>query len=304
MRSTGILQFVALCVCLAGMSTMLMANAESVHEPNNAISYDSMMRRLFRESMENRYVGSDVPVARQFSVLNVDDLGAEGDGILSKACMEYWMVQALRVTIFAGNAVPTNYCPFGPFGAAIVNVYDRNASNPHDEYGNNCGRLLETNSGIAEIRFHNPMMHGEINAILRLSDCNLHPEYCNSAGHFIYAQNKTWWNQLYLFTTAASCIADAGSEILAGPQKIIQGVTVRDLLENGWTQPSFIEPELFYASARQSDGVQQLIKGVKRDWLLQYYDWQYRNATKGCPEGCAVSTNPTTYASRCVSVGF
>lgn len=293
------MRVVSLLLVVLVASSSLVASAERSEDD---ISHDAFLRRLWRESMDNRYEGPAVPVGGDnFRRMEIQDLDASGDGVLSKACMEYWMVQAMTVNIYAGNAAPTNYCPFGPYGAVIVDVTDKSATNVKDAAGNNCGRLMETNSGVREVNIHNPMMHSEINAIVRLTNCTLHPDLCDATGKFLNAQNKTWWARFYLFTTAASCPADAASETLSGIKTIVQGVTVRDLLQNGWTQSSFIEPDVIYASARQNSNVLTLIKDVKRTEMLRYFNWQFTNVAYGCPDNCVVSTNPTTGARSCVN---
>jgi len=258
------------------------------------------VKKYFRESLDSIDLGNAPEGGNDFEIVNFSDLDAEGDGVISRACFDHWMRYAMSVNINAGTSAPVNFCPFGPYGAAIIDAYDRSPSNVHID-GNNCGKLLETNSGIREVNLHNPIMHSEINAIVRLTDCTLHPADCDSTGRYINAQNKTFWQRLYLFTTAASCPADAASETLAGIRKVIQAVTIADLLAWNWTQDSFLEPELIYATSRQSNGVSTLIKGVARNYMKQYFNWQFTNVAHGCPTGCAVSVNPTSGARSCVN---
>jgi hypothetical protein len=298
----GLLACALLGVCAAHVyeapSTEIAAAFR--RHPINDLRMEVQVRRAFQQSLANSRLGSAPIGGDDFIVVDYEDLGPEGDGVLSAECLNYWMDRSIGVNINAGGPVPVNYCPFGPYGAAIV-LPDGDPANPKDSAGRNCGKLLETNSGRREVNVRNPTYHSEFNVIDRMTNCTLHPEWCRADGSFIHAQNKTFWQALYLFTTAASCGLDAQAESLAGVGTIVQGVTIGDLLGLNWTQPSFFEPEIYYLSQRTNVGVKTLIRNVRRAEMLRYFNWQFTNVAQGCPDNC-VSTATSTTTRTCVSV--
>lgn len=261
---------------------------------------ETELRRVFQKSLDNLRLGAAPIGGEDFIAVDYEDLGPEGDGVLSAECMNHWMGVAIRVNINAGGPVPVNYCPFGPYGSVIV-LPDGDPANPKDSSGRNCGKLLETNSGRREVNIRNPTYHSEFNVIDRMTNCTLHPEWCRADGSFIHAQNKTFWQSLYLFTTAASCGLDAQAESLAGIGTIVQGVDIADLLRSNWTQPAFFEPELYYLAQRTNVGVKTLIRNVLHAELMRYFNWQFTNAAQGCPDNC-ISVTTSNNGRTCVSV--
>lgn len=273
---------------------------------------DAQALVYFHESYaRNRDVGNVVKSGNNFQSFDAAELGPEGDGAMSKECMEYWIVDALLIQFRAGTSTNQTYCPIGPFGASLVTL-DDDPANPKDSAGRNCGKKLAENSGLRESRVSNPAMHSELNAILRISDCNLYPQFCVN-GKFPHAQNKTFWQGLYLVTSGASCVLDAAATNLAGIRNIIQGVSVHDVLVCNWGQPSYLEPEVIYASSREIVGPLKQFRNIARDKILRYFCWQFPTRDENgnivpykdpmtntemphaCPPGCVLNNGGQSF---------
>ena len=263
--------------------TQLAANSALKH------SFDKRVKYGVCQSLANLYRGTaimatDVQVHGPNEVVN---------GV-SVECRELLMWEAMKVEFYGFDHGFNNPCPFAPYGAAIVDRTDTSASNIHDSAGNNCGKILETNTGYRETFIRGAFWHSEINAIARLANCSIHTEYCDNNDVFLPSMNKTFYGILDLYTTVASCIEDWAAEELSGFNTIVQGPSLADIIQAGWTQDSIFEPELNIFLARQPAHVKHLIKDVLRDRILPYLTWQFSTgaAATTCPTGChSAATN-------------
>lgn len=210
-------------------------------------------------------------------------------------CRKHWLWQAQQNQFNVQNTT----CPFGPYAALIVNHHIQSVSNFHID-GFDCGKPIEGNSG-QRGAFVNPMLHAEIESINRLMDCNLHPENCapNSNGVLVQtqAQNKTYFNQLSLYSTGESCVMDAAAEAYAGFGEIIYGFPTVDQMAAKWPLSDLTSQEV-YDKFRTPTLPLYVIGSVEIERYRPYYSWQYTQAD--CPAGCVRSSD----ASTCVKATY
>lgn len=204
------------------------------------------------------------------------------NGVYPK-CRVYWIRHA-QVRQFT---VQAKQCPFGPFAADIVDHTVQDPANVHID-GYDCGKWIEGNSGQRGAA-KNPMLHGEIEAITRMMDCTLHPEYCDANGNQLHAQDKPLFGHLTMYSTGESCLMDAAAESYAGFGEVVFGVFTKTYMDAGW--PLFPQTsKSIYDSALTPTRPKIVIQGVDAPTLNNYYVWQY-NTSALCPVGCARSAN-------------
>jgi len=184
-------------------------------------------------------------------------------------CRQIMMQKSLEVQ-FAGQG---SVCPRGAYGAAIVNHSNTDSGNPVDSLGNNCGKIIGTNSGLRETT-HDPTEHSEINAIHRLAA--LFPSE---------AQVKSYWGALSMYTVGESCPMDAAAEVWSGFKEVIYAVSIEDLTDAGFGQIEVGSKKIYTNSNLVAGAPQVLIKNVLRMQMLPYFAWQF-NADEACPTGC------------------
>lgn len=162
-------------------------------------------------------------------------------------------------------------CPKGPFGALIVNFTDT-TGNVTDQFGNSCGRIVGSNSGLRDAT--DPSAHSEIDAIRR--------EGFGKPGHRF---DLSLWSQLSMITSGASCPMDTTAELYAGMKAQLYSLSVDDLVKLNYSQIA-LEPEQIIGKSATLPGDRMiLVKSVNPGPNIQRYGW--RNiVTNPCPPGC------------------
>jgi tRNA(Arg) A34 adenosine deaminase TadA len=213
------------------------------------------------------------------------------NGVYGK-CREYWLWNAQE----RQRTVQNTPCPFGPFAANIVNHHIVDASNVHID-GYDCGKWIESNSGERGAA-KNPMLHAEIEAVIRLMDCTLHPENCALSATGVLsqtkAQDKAYFASLSMYSTGESCVMDAAAETYAGFGEVIYGFPTDEQISVGWPLPEITSRET-YKSSRTPTRPLTVIEEVEIDRYRPLYVWQF-DLEAECPVGCG----RTTDGSRCV----
>lgn len=277
-------------------STTALTPIQLRANPTLERSYLNVVKVLMCKSLANLFLGT-APMATDVQIHGP----TETVNGVTPECRSINLNAAMEIEFHGFDHSFNNSCPFAGYGAAIVDRTDISSSNLHDSAGNNCGKILETNTGFRDTFTHGAYQHSELNAIIRLSTCSLHPEYCDSNGNFLRSMDKVFYGKLDLYTTVASCIEDWAAEELSGFDTVVQGPTLRDIISAGWTQNSIWEPELNLFLARQPFHVKHLIKDVRRIEILPHFTWQFTNATTvaavTCPIGCH-STAPNACANN------
>lgn len=204
------------------------------------------------------------------------------------ACRQYWINHAQQRQF----AVQNTTCPFGPFASDIVDHTIESPDNVHID-GYDCGKFIEGNSGERGAN-KNPILHAEVEAIERLMDCTLHPEFCDANGNQLRAQDKFFWGNLTQYTTGESCVMDAAATAWAGIGEVVYSISVDFQKNSGWNNFVLDSQDIFKLSITPTRP-HTLIKNVDADLWAVHYSWQYI-ATNPCPTGCA--RTPTNFCLK------
>ncbi|OLN86914.1 Guanine deaminase [Colletotrichum chlorophyti] len=183
-----------------------------------------------------------------------------GDGI-DFATRAHWMRQA--------NLALPNPCPFGAFGAVVVN-----------HTGGGLGELVcaGANDGLGS---GNPTLHGEMVAINHCSGL-----FTDAQGPYRMtpAEALAAFADLTLYTNAESCPMCASAIRWAGFREYVYGTSIETLVEKGWGQIRISSRDVFEQSAglpRQTG----LTGPVLANETDVFFGWQFV-ADAPCPRGC------------------
>lgn len=213
---------------------------------------------------------------------------------ISPAIRNYWMRQAMQVQIDTQDTP----CPFGPFGAVIVDhspTRENPAANPN-------GTLVCVNSGLPFA--FSATYHGEITALLSCAQI-FQDKYGSPQG-----RNYSLWNHLTLYTTGEPCPMCAGAIHWQRLRELVWSVPIRYMSQNGRQQirlPSLVVHEVsedlqYDIVTEELDFPIDVIRQVAFDDIAVYFAWQY-NINKPCPAGCHrdIITLPGDTIPRCIA---
>lgn len=177
----------------------------------------------------------------------------------------YWMRQALRVQT---ETQGTN-CPFGAFGAVIVNRTDNT--------------LLCTNSGQREAP-KNPAMHAE-NAAVNNCSAIMAAKGITNPG-----QRYDLWNQLDMYATGEPCPMDCGALLQSRFNTVVWSVSIQNLIRVGFDQIDTDCDEIAKTWHPKDQKFTRFIGNFLEDEILPHFSWQY-DYSYPCPMGCQRTTN-------------
>lgn len=188
---------------------------------------------------------------------------------VSAECRRLWMAK----TIVVNQNAQGTLCPWGSFGAIIVNHTSTSGQGFSDSQGNWCGSFVESNSGGTDL--NDPSAHSEIDAMRRLGN------------RFPYSRfNANFWGALTMYTNGESCPMDAAAQVWAGFKEVVYSVSIEDLLKLGWNQID-IDSKRVYQTAQSVANSRNLVIIEDVDFANQAPIFAWQNLPNNpCPAGC------------------
>ena len=168
----------------------------------------------------------------------------------------YWMRRALAVQT---STQGTN-CPFGAFGAVIVNRTDNT--------------LFCTNSG-QRTAPRDPALHAE-NEAMRNCTAKLAAMGIERPG-----QAYNIWNQLDLYATGEPCAMDCGAALWSRFNTVVWAVSIDTLSNAGFLQIEMPCDKTFDEPNYPTRWIGRFLE----DEIAPYFSWQY-DPDYPCPTGC------------------
>ncbi|GJC93343.1 FCY1p [Colletotrichum higginsianum] len=203
-------------------------------------------------------LGFPTPVIPPLSMMDDDDDDDNGIDLVTRA---RWMRQA--------NLALPDPCPFGAFGAVVVN---------HTVGGP--GELVCTGANGNRVS-GNPTLHGEMAAINNCSALFVDPR---GSYRMTPAEALNAFADLTIYSNAESCPMCASAIRWAGFGGYVYGTSIDALVDMGWGQIRIGSRRVFELSADLPSRT-RLVGPVLSNETDVFFGWQF-NPDAPCPRGC------------------